>query len=247
MLRKCFAMLCCCVALKCNGQIAAREGSYDRKNTWTVLADYSNTSSRFVAGRARQRELVTLGGAYTRRVVRFRGTELGYRIELRPVVFESDPVNVTTITFTGPQANVYTDTTAVTDVCHPFSVTSTEPGPPGAAQESVTYSSVCGRQWTFGQSFSPFGVHYVLGYRHRVQPYLVGTLGYMYTSRPVPVADAEAFNFVIDAGAGVEVFRSGTRSLALEARAHHFSNRNTAKANPGVDNVVYGVAYSFGR
>ena len=111
----------------------------------------------------------------------------------------------------------------------------------------MTTTATCGRQWTFGQSFSPFGVRYALGYRHHVQPYVIGTLGYMYTSRPVPLSNAEAFNFVIDAGAGVEVFRWGRRSVALEARAHHFSNRQTAPANPGTDNVMYGMSYSFGR
>jgi hypothetical protein len=28
---------------------------------------------------------------------------------------------------------------------------------------------------------------------------------------------------------------------------HHFSNKYTADANPGVDNINYKISYSFGR
>ena len=236
-------------AIPCSAQGSAGfEGSYDRKNTWTLLSDYSNTSNHVIAGAARQRELVTLGGGYTRRVVRFWGTELGYRIELRPVVFESDPVNVITTTYSaGALSGTVTSTQTTLGVCRPYTSTQTIQQPAPYPPESITTVATCGRQWTFGQAFAPFGVRYAFGYRHRVQPFVIGTLGYMYTSRPVPVSNAESFNFVIDSGAGVEVFRSGRRSLSVEARAHHFSNRDTAQANPGTDNVVYGVSYSFGR
>jgi hypothetical protein len=84
---------------------------------------------------------------------------------------------------------------------------------------------------------------------HPLQPFIIGALGYMYTSRPVPVANAEAFNFVFDFGAGLELFRSSNhkRSVSIEARYHHFSNRDTAPANPGTDSIVYNLAYSFGH
>ena len=77
--------------------------------------------------------------------------------------------------------------------------------------------------------------------------FIVGTLGYMYSSRPIPLADAEAFNFLFNFGAGVEVFRSKKRSVSLECRYNHFSNRDTAPANPGTDNVMFKASYSFGR
>ena len=80
-----------------------------------------------------------------------------------------------------------------------------------------------------------------------MQPFIVGTLGYMYASRTIPVSNAEAFNFIFNFGAGVEVFRSRTRSVSLECRYNHFSNKDTAAVNPGVDNVVFKASYSFGR
>ena len=226
------------------------ESPFSQKNAWTVFAEYSNTSSHVVLGKARQREFMTLGGGYTRRLVRFWGTELGYHAEVRPVVFESDPVateaqtvvpapGVTpgTISFSGAIAPKCTNHSG-TIVYPPFG---TQPG------ETVDYTITCGRQWTFGQSFSPFGFKYTVNDRRRIQPYVLGTLGYMYASRPIPVSDAEAFNFVFDLGVGLEVYRAQHRSFSIETRVQHFSNNYTAASNPGVDNLLYGVSYSFGR
>ena len=75
----------------------------------------------------------------------------------------------------------------------------------------------------------------------------IGHGGYMYTTQEVPVADAGSFNFTFDGGIGVEVYRSRTKSVSLEYRYHHFSNNNTASANPGVDNGLFQATYSFGR
>jgi hypothetical protein len=225
---------------------------FSRKNGWTIFAEYSNTSSHMLMGGSRQRELVTMGGAYTRRVVRFWGSQLNYQAEIRPIVFESDPVANTTTTYTVETGNppvslTLTGSEATIDVCQPSSGTSPITTPPGEPAETVTYSTVCGRQWTFGQSFSPLGFKYSLLTRRRVQPFIIGTLGYMYSSRPIPVPEAEAFNFAFDFGAGVEMYQKKRRSISLECRLHHFSNRDTAESNPGVDNLMYKLSYSFGR
>ena len=241
----CLLMSGVCVAQNVEG------GTYSRKNGWTVFTEYSNTSSHILMGASRQRELVTLGGAYTRRVVRFWGSQLNYQAEVRPVTFESDPVEITSTTYsaesgTTPVSLTLVNSEATVGVCQPGSGTSTI-SPPGLPVETVTYRIVCGRQWTFAQTFSPLGFKYSLLTRRRVQPFAIGTLGYMYSSRPIPVAEAEAFNFAFDFGAGVEIYRPNRRSISLECRFHHFSNRDTAEENPGVDNLVYKLSYSFGR
>jgi hypothetical protein len=97
------------------------------------------------------------------------------------------------------------------------------------------------------QAFSPLGFKWAARTHHAVQPFFAGTLGYLYTSRPVPLADAEAFNFIFNFGPGIEVFRRGKRSVAVEYMFSHFSNRDTAEANPGTDNMMLKVSYSFGR
>jgi hypothetical protein len=226
---------------------------YSRKNTFTLFAEGSAPSTPVIVGEARRRLIFDAGGAYTRRVVRFWGSDLGYHIELRPVLFESDPFGTSTtvsVVTSGPTTGtVYTFTTSGTDngcTASTFSGTlSAEP--PYIPSETYTVTNICGRRWTFGQSFAPIGFKYSMRTRHRLQPFLVGTLGYMYTSRPVPVEDAESFNFVINVGVGVEVYSAGKRSISFETRIQHFSNRYTAPANPGTDNLMFKASYSFGR
>jgi hypothetical protein len=233
-------------------QDSFQPNAFSRKNTFTLFVEYSPTSSHILMGDTRRRILADFGGAYTRRIVSFRGSDLGYQVEIRPVLFESDPVqSVTILTLDGePVTYPSTPPSGVIGVCQPGPGETTYPSVVVGAPPIVeTYTITCGRQWTFGQVFTPVGFKYSMGTRHPLQPFLVGTLGYMYTSRPVPVADAESFNFVFDFGAGIELFRSETRkrSVSIEARYHHFSNRDTAQENPGTDNITYKLSYSFGH
>jgi opacity protein-like surface antigen len=237
--------------------IVRADEAFSRKNAWTVFAEYSNTSSHILMGASDHRILTDLGFAYTRRLWRFWGASFSYQAEVRPVLFESDPVanyytNVTipgglisgpTLTYSGSGT-----TTEAVDNCTPYSTSATIPPiPPSFPGETYSTTVSCGRQWTFGQAFAPVGFKIAMRTRKPLQPFVIGTLGYMYTSRPVPVSNAESFNFAFDFGAGVELFRVGGRSVSVEARYHHFSNKNTAAVNPGVDNVMYKVSYSFGR
>ena len=237
------------------GSLSAQQtDAFSRKNTWTIFAEYSNTSSHILMGSVRQRKIADLGGAYTRRVVRFWGSDLSYHVEVRPVMFESDPLTIetgTAVITSGPNTGTTsTSTNSVVPIakCEPYHETGTIPAePPNFPSETYTITGTCGRQWTFAQAFSPLGFKYSMRTRHPVQPFIVGTLGYMYASRPIPIANAEAFNFIFNVGAGVEVFRSKRRSVSLECRFNHFSNNSTAPANPGADNVMFKTSYSFGR
>jgi hypothetical protein len=250
----CGALLCLLMSCSLHAVAQAKtpEG-YSRKNTFTLFAEYSNDSSPILVGQSRQRKFATAGGAYTRRVVRFLGSDLSYQIELRPVVFESDPMESYTETVTatsGPTTGTVTVTsgTYVPIKCVAENSSGSFPAdPPYTPTEDYIFVQTCSRRWTFGQSFSPIGFKYAVRTRHPVQPFLIGTLGYMYTSRPIPLPDAESFNFLISGGVGLEVYRSHTRSVAVEARVQHFSNRDTAYENPGTDNLMFKVSYSFGR
>jgi opacity protein-like surface antigen len=69
----------------------------------------------------------------------------------------------------------------------------------------------------------------------------------MYTTHPIPIYYAGSFNFTFDLGAGIELYRSKTRSIRAEYRYHHISNHETAEQNPGIDNGLFQVTYTFGR
>ena len=246
-------MLLCCGLIGTAGAQQG-EGSYSRKNTFTFFGEYSNTSSHILMGASRQRILADFGAGYARRFFQFKGGALQYLVEVRPVTFESDPLAIATQTVTvttGPGTGTVTTSTGAGvsfGVCQPSSISGTVPAsPPYFPGFNYTVNTTCGRQWTFAQEVSPVGFRYSMRTSRTLQPFLAATAGYMYSNRPIPAPDAGSFNFQFDFGAGVEVFRSKTRSVAVEARFHHLSNKNTANDNPGVDNVNYKVSYSFGR
>ena len=63
----------------------------------------------------------------------------------------------------------------------------------------------------------------------------------------MPSANAGSFNFDFEIGAGFEYYRSPRNSVRLEYQVQHYSNKNTAADNPGVDNGLLKLTYSFGR
>jgi opacity protein-like surface antigen len=69
----------------------------------------------------------------------------------------------------------------------------------------------------------------------------------MYSTRPIPVGGAGSFNYTFDVGAGVEFYRTRRQSIRAEYRYHHISNHNTAYENPGIDNGVLQLTYTWGR
>jgi opacity protein-like surface antigen len=94
---------------------------------------------------------------------------------------------------------------------------------------------------------SPVGFQWNFLPRRKLQPFIIGHGGSMYSTRPIPIQEAGSFNFTFDLGAGFELYRSKTHSVRAEYRYHHISNHNTANQNPGIDNGLFQVTYSFGR
>ncbi len=102
---------------------------------------------------------------------------------------------------------------------------------------NVTYSGVdtftChGRQWTMGTAMSPAGLQWNFLPRHRLQPFLESHGGYMFSAKSIPVEGAGAFNFTVDAGGGLEYFRTHGQSIRAQWRYHHTSNHDTGLREP---------------
>ena len=219
---------------------------FARRNTFSIFGDYSNDSSHILLGVADNRKLLEIGVGYNRRLFTNRIINWQYSGEILPVALESDPVMNIVINQTSPVAITFTDTQI-------------QPGPciPGSQNYSVTlgggivYSGnetvTCGRRWTIGEAISPVGMQWNFLPRKKIQPFFSGHGGYMYSTQPIPQFQAGSFNFTFDLGAGVELFRSKTRSIRAEYRYHHISNHETATENPGIDNGLFQVTYSFGR
>jgi len=223
--------------LPCSSYAQQSRPEYSRLNTVSFFGKYSNNSSRIVLGAAEDRRIVSLGAGYERRIFHGKGIAFSYLGEISPVVLLRDPTR--TILFilpTGLQTFIERDVPTVRK-CFPF--TSRSP--------QLTAEFSCGGRWTYAYEISPAGFKINLATHHRLQPSIIGSVGYLQADRIVPVVGSNSFNFLFQFGAGLELFRSPSRSWRAECRFQHYSNDDIADVNPGVDSVVYKVSYSFGR
>jgi opacity protein-like surface antigen len=228
------------------GEAGSARQIYARKNTLGMVGAYSWDSSHILLGDAEQRMLVNLGVAYSRRLWLNHAINWQYDGELLPVALESDPLTRFVNQQTSPVAGTYAGTLDEPPVsCAPFTISYSY------VLNNITYSGTetytcSGRQWTIGEAMSPIGMQWNFLPTRRMQPFVDGHGGYMYTTQHIPVAGAGSFNFTFDIGAGVEIYRSKTRSIRAEYRYHHISNKDTATLNPGIDNGLLQVTYCFG-
>lgn len=234
-------------ALSAFSQTNPESPYYSRLNTFGLFGEYSSDSSHIVLGKAEQRKLLNFGGSYSRRLLLNHIADWQYMAEVRPLMWESDPVTHQTLVVTSPPplAGTYISDFVQASACHSISANYS------TVLQGITYSysytDTCRRRWTFGTGLSPVGFKFNFLPRHRIQPVFSGLLGYMFSTQPIPVSNAGSFNFTLEAGAGIELYRSRSRSIRAEYRIHHISNKNTAQANPGIDNGLFQVTYAFGR
>jgi hypothetical protein len=220
---------------------------YARVNSFGVLTAYSSDSSHILMGTAENRELLSIGGSYSRRLLMNQVVNWQYNAELLPVALESDPLlhSVTTYTMPLPAPPPLSSTYATVSACHAASGTVNYKI--NGVEYSFNYVDTCSRQWTIGEGMSPIGFQWNFMPRHKLQPVITSHGGYMYSTHAIPVLGAGAFNFTFDIGAGFELYRSRTQSIRAEYRFHHISDDWTSPQNPGIDNGVFQVTYSFGR
>ncbi len=198
-------------------------------------------------GASQNRKLLDFGALYSRRLFQNRIVNWQYSAEILPVALESDPMQNETVTYTLPTPGPpEMSTFEPISACQTGSGTTTFT-PPGGTVYSFNYVESCSRRWTVGEGISPIGFQWNFFSRRKLQPFAIGHGGYMYSTRPIPIADAGSFNFTFDIGAGLELYRSRTRSIRVDYRYHHISDHFTSVQNPGIDNGLFTVAYSFGR
>ena len=209
------------VAGRARSQTDATGTRFSRINTFGIFTAYSNDSTHMLMGAARNRKLLNIGVTYGRRLMAGRFASWQYNLELMPVALESDPVVHSILQQQTPTMETFTSNFRQWEACVPnkasYSVT---------LQDGVVYSGTitidCNRTWTVGEAFSPVGMQWNFRPRHRLQPVVTGHGGYICSSQAVPVDFAGSFNFTFDIGAGVEWFRSATRSMRLDYRYHHY-------------------------
>lgn len=223
------------------------EKPFARRNSFGVLAAYSNDSSHMLLGYAENRKLLNIGGSYSRRLFFNHMVNWQYDGEFLPVALESDPLTAYVNHQTSPTIQTYTGSLPYAMItCTPVTI------PYSNTVNGITYAGsqteyCSGRQWTIGEAFSPVGMQWNFMPRRKLQPFLEGHGGYLYSTRAIPSINDGSFNFTFDIGAGIELFRTHSQSIRASYRYHHISNHDTAFGNPGIDNGLFQLSYEFGR
>lgn len=223
------------------------EKPFARRNSFGFLAAYSNDSSHILLGYAGNRKLLSIGASYSRRLLFNRIVNWQYDGEFLPLALESDPLAAFVNQQTSPTTQTYTGKLPYAVInCTPVTASY------NYTVNGITYAGsqteyCSGRQWTIGEALSPVGMQWNFMPRRKLQPFLEGHGGYLYSTRPIPTVNDGSFNFTFDIGAGFELFRTHSRSIRASYRYHHISNHDTANGNPGIDNELFQFSYEFGR
>jgi hypothetical protein len=223
---------------------AQERNPYSRRNTFSFFTEYSNTSSHIILGVSQNRRLVGLGLTYTRRVVHTSYADLNYAVELHPVTLFQQPYATDTLIRFGTIPVVGANSSTGTTISPCRAGTILEHGFP---LPGVTYTRTCETRWSYTGGLSPLGVRVNIAPRKRLQPFIVGNAGFLVSTHDIPYDNSARFNFTFEFGAGLELFHDHSRSIAAEYRIQHLSNAYRAFNNPGIDNQVVKLTYSFGR
>jgi hypothetical protein len=114
--------------------------------------------------------------------------------------------------------------------------------PGGAAAVSPAHA-------VYGFGVAPLGFTFEFSRRRRVYPFAETIEGLIASTEPIPElgTNATGLNFLIDVGGGVRFRVRPRQTLSLGYRLLHVSNADTTNFNPGLDNNVFYVGYSFSR
>lgn len=224
---------------------------YLQKTEWSGFVEYSNDSSHIILGRADNRKLTAVGGTYARRALATPAVVVQYMIEIRPVVFETDPVETSSaVLISGtlpPGLNGTTRLERASDCVAFVNKRFDFVGYPAPGDNAFDLTQSCSTYVTYAAGLSPLGVKINLVPKNRWEPFIVGNAGFLVSSRDIPAQASSNFNFTFEFGGGVEWFHRSRRSISLEYRIHHLSNHNIGFSNPGIDSGIFKASYSFGR
>jgi hypothetical protein len=111
------------------------------------------------------------------------------------------------------------------------------PTPQGAAPLNL-------RKRSYGSGVSPEGFQADFYPRSRVQPFLSNNAGFIYFADKVFSTQGSQMMYVVDFGAGINIFRKERQAVTIGYRYQHISNANIAMHNPGTDANTFYVGVS---
>lgn len=108
-----------------------------------------------------------------------------------------------------------------------------------------TFPQVRKTAYAFG--VAPLGLQANFRPRKKYQPFVGIAGGFLYFNDPIPNAFGKKFNFTLDVGGGLEIELKKKRSVTFGYKYYHISNGFRGDQNPGYDNNLFYVGYTFFR
>jgi len=101
----------------------------------------------------------------------------------------------------------------------------------------------------YGVAITPLGFTLEFRPRGRLHPFAELVGGLIASTEPIPYTgpDATGLNFLFDLGGGLRWDLSETRAITVGYKYLHISNAFTTDFNPGIDNNIIFIGYSFLR
>jgi opacity protein-like surface antigen len=107
----------------------------------------------------------------------------------------------------------------------------------------ITFRSVRPTRYAFG--VAPLGLQANFRPRKKIQPFVGISGGLLYFNKRTPNVIGTRFNFTADVGGGVEFKLKEKRAFTVGYKYYHISNADRGFQNPGFDNNVFYVGYTF--
>ena len=98
-------------------------------------------------------------------------------------------------------------------------------------------------RYAFG--VAPLGLQMNFRPRKNVQPFIGGSGGLLYFNKRTPNLFGTRFAYTADIGGGVEFRLKDKRALTIGYKYYHISNGDRGVENPGFDNNLFYVGYTF--
>ena len=199
-----------------SGAAAQLEPVADRKNEFGVWAAFAPDIPR-VFGGSRRSTFGEIGFQYARRIATTKNTAIKYTLDLIPLAI----IN-------------YEQQRLI----------------------RVSPSSIIvnrNKMTAYAVSVTPVGFQANFRRRSRIQPFLTANAGMIVFNRAIPDDRSplrpnqvgRRFNFTLAGGGGVEFDADRERSYRVGFKFHHISNASTGNINPGFDQNLFYVGYTF--
>jgi hypothetical protein len=101
------------------------------------------------------------------------------------------------------------------------------------------------RRTSYAWGIAPLGLQANFRPRKKYQPFVEASGGFLYFNKRIPNDFGTHFNFTAYVGGGLEIKLNRNRGVSVGYKYFHVSNAYRGIVNPGYDNNVISVGYTF--